>query len=288
MEKVSVIVPVYNDEKYLKQCIDSILNQTYSNIELILIDDGSTDNSPKICEDYRQRDDRVRVLHKENGGVGSSRNAWLAMATGEYVLFVDNDDWLLENHIEDLYNNLKKHDSDIAVGNFNEFNEERSSFLYWINENDYFEKCYSPEEWFKMEYKTEFYNISMVFVVPWGKLYKRELFKDIVYPTDAKVEDDLTTWKVYLLADNISYINKSFYTHRILNASVTAQVDKASVFPVKAVEERISLLRSIGFDTTDEEKAYEKRLGIMPKDANYLKSRDAKQKLAILKKYREK
>lgn len=288
MEKVSVIVPVYNDEKYLKQCIDSILNQTYSNIELILIDDGSTDNSPKICEDYRQRDDRVRVLHKENGGVGSSRNAGLAMATGEYVLFVDNDDWLPENHVEDLYDNLKKNDSDIAVGNFNEFNEERSSFLYWINENDYFEKCYSPEEWFKMEYKTEFYNISMVFVVPWGKLYKRELFKDIVYPTDAKVEDDLTTWKVYLLADKISYINKSFYTHRILNASVTAQVDKASVFPVKAVEERISLLRSIGFDTTDEEKAYEKRLGIMQNDANYLKSRDAKQKLAILKKYREK
>lgn len=91
-EKVSVIVPVYNDEKYLADCVDSILHQSYQNLELILVDDGSTDNSAQICEDYRERDDRVRVLHKVNGGVGSSRNAGLAMATGDYILFVDNDD----------------------------------------------------------------------------------------------------------------------------------------------------------------------------------------------------
>lgn len=121
-----------------------------------------------------------------------------------------------------------------------------------------------------------------------GKLYKRELFKDIVYPIDAKVEDDLTTWKIYLLADKIAYMNKSIYTHRILNASVTARVDKSSVFPAEAVEQRISLLKSIGFDTTEEEKAYEKRLTLLQFDDDYLKSRDAKQKLAILKKYRKK
>ncbi|MEK2461709.1 glycosyltransferase family 2 protein [Lactobacillus gasseri] len=265
----------------------AFLNQTYSNIELILIDDGSTDNSPKICEEYRQKYDQVRVLHKKNGGVGSSRNAGVAMASGDYVLFVDNDDWLPETHIEDLYNLLKKNNADIAVGNFNEFDEEKSAFLYWMNENDYFEKCYSPKDWFKLEYRTAYYNMSMVFVVPWGKLYKRDLFKDIVYPIDAKVEDNLTTWKIYLLADKIVYMNKSIYTHRILNASVTAQVDKSSVFPSEAVEQRISLVKSIGFDTTEEEKACEKRSTLLQFDDDYLKSREAKQKLAILKKYRE-
>lgn len=154
-----------------------------------------------------------------------------------------------------------------------------------MNENDYFEKCYLPEDWFKLEYRTAYYNMSMVFVVPWGKLYKREVFKDIVYPINAKVEDDLTTWKIYLLADKIAYMNKSSYTHRILNSSVTAQVDKSSVFPAEVVEQRIGLLKSIGFDTTEEEKAYEKRLTLLQFDDDYLKSRDAKQKLAILKKY---
>ena len=107
-EKVSVIVTGYNYEKYLDQCVNSILNQTYSNIELILVDDGSTDNSPKICEEYRQKYDQVRVLHKKNGGIGSSRNAGLAMASGDYVLFIDNNNWLTETHIEDWCNLLEK------------------------------------------------------------------------------------------------------------------------------------------------------------------------------------
>ena len=93
-KKVSVIIPIYNDEKYLEQCLDSVIKQTYKNLEIILIDDGSTDRTPEICEQYRERDSRIRVFHKKNGGVGSSRNAGLAMATGDYVLFVDDDDFI--------------------------------------------------------------------------------------------------------------------------------------------------------------------------------------------------
>lgn len=278
MEKISVIIPVYNDEKYLAQCLDSVLKQTYSNLEIILVDDGSTDSIPEVYEKYAN----IRILHKKNGGVGSSRNAVLEMATGEYILFVD-DDLLSETHIEELYNLLKKNDADIAVGNFNHFIEEKRAYGIWLKEDDYFEKTYTPEEWFTVEYETVPYNRSIIFAVPWAKLYKRSLFENIVYPIDARVEDDLTTWKIYLLADKIAYMNKAIYTHRIFENSVSAQANKTAVFPLEAVEERISLLSQLGFDITREISAYCYRLQICIdtalKDGDYLKYCNVKQKI---------
>lgn len=291
MEKISVIIPVYNDEKYLAQCLDSVLRQTYSNLEIILVDDGSTDSTPELCEKYREKYDNIRILHKKNGGVGSSRNAGLEMATGEYILFVDHDDLLSETHVEELYNLLKKDNADIAVGNFNHFIEEKRAYGIWLKEDDYFEKTYTPEEWFTVEYETVPYNRSVIFAVPWAKLYKKSLFENIVYPINARVEDDLTTWKIYLLADKIAYMNKAIYTHRIFENSVSAQANKTAVFPLEAVEERISLLSQLGFDITREISAYRYRLQICIdtalKDGDYLKYRNAKQKMAILKKYKK-
>lgn len=291
-EKVSVIIPVYNDEKHLKQCVESVLTQTYTNLEIILVDDGSTDHTPEICEEYREKYDQIRVLHKKNGGVGSSRNAGLALATGEYVLFVDNDDWLEKHHIEELYKLAKENNVDIAAGNFNIFYEDTSTFSYWINDDTYFKKVYSIKEWFSLQYRTDFYNMSVVFTVPWDKLYKRSLFKNIVYPEDAPVEDDLTTWKVYLLANKIAYENKAIYTHRKIKSSVTASVSETDVFPLRSIEERIAILRLIGFDTSKEEAAYRYRLTLWKKHAldkgEYLKYRNTLQKLAILKKWENK
>lgn len=131
MEKISVIIPVYNDEKYLAQCLDSVLRQTYSNLEIILVDDGSTDSTPELCEKYREKYANIRILHKK---------------MGEYILFVDHDDLLSETHIEELYKLLKKNDADIAVGNFNHFIEEKRAYGIWLKEDDYFEKTYTPEE----------------------------------------------------------------------------------------------------------------------------------------------
>lgn len=291
-EKVSVIIPVYNDEKYLKQCVESVLTQTYTNLEIILVDDGSTDHTPEICEEYREKYDQIRVLHKKNGGVGSSRNAGLALATGEYILFIDNDDWLEKYHIEELYKLAKENNADIAAGNFNIFYEDTSTFSYWLNDDTYFKKVYSIKEWFSLQYRTDFYNMSVVFTVPWDKLYKRSLFKNIVYPEDAPVEDDLTTWKVYLLANKIAYENKAIYTHRKIKSSVTASVSETDVFPLRSIEERIAILRLIGFDTSREEAAYRYRLTLWKKHAldkgEYLKYRNTLQKLAILKKWKNK
>lgn len=291
MEKVSVIIPVYNDEKYLEKCLNSVINQTYKNLEIILIDDGSTDGTAEICEHYKDKDDRIRILHKQNEGIGSSRNAGLSMATGDYVLFVDGDDWIASNHIEELYKLLKKNDADIAVGNFEEYKQKGNVFTYWINEKQYFEKCYSIKDWFKLEYDSAFFNLSLVFVVPWDKLYKRSLFTNITYPAAKTTEDDFTTWKIYLLANKIAYENKAIYYHRVYEGSISSKFDKSKVYPIESVEERIAVLKMIGFDTSLEEDALLWRLGVARdnalKSGNYIKYRDAVQKLKILEKYKK-
>lgn len=294
MEKVSVIIPVYNDEKYLHQCVDSVLKQTYHNLEVILVDDGSTDQSPTICEEYRQQDSRVRVMHKKNGGVGSSRNAGLSMATGKYILFVDNDDWLDERHIEQLHKLLKEKNADIAVANFSIFHPENGVFSFFVTQKDYYQKDYTPAEWTGIQY-TSHYNLSQVYTVPWCKLYKRELFNNVQYPLKAKVEDDLTTWKVYFKANKISFMNKAIYVHRLFADSVTAKVDKTSLFPLTSIEQRIAFMRSanldpdqIKIDIANEKDAYYWRLNVY---RNHLNSQNKRQyydaifKQRILRKY---
>ncbi|WP_227166600.1 glycosyltransferase, partial [Enterococcus faecium] len=114
MCEISIIVPVYKVEKYLRKCVDSILAQTFTDFEVILVDDGSPDNSGKICDEYAEKDNRVRVIHKENGGLSSARNAGIDVARGKYLGFVDSDDYIDEDMYEILYENLKIHDADIS------------------------------------------------------------------------------------------------------------------------------------------------------------------------------
>lgn len=286
--KISIIIPVYNGEKYLAKCIESALEQTYRNIELILIDDGSTDQSYSICEHYRQIDHRVRLLHKDNGGIGSSRNAGLAMASGEYVTFMDNDDWLPGDAIEKLYNLAQEHNADIAIGNFSLFSEKKQKVYVKFSEADYYVKEFTPEEWMKYQYESR-YDFSQVFTVPWGKIYKRDLLANITYPVHTKVEDDLTTWKIYLLANKIVYAHDTVYVERYFQDNVSSLTDQTALFPVEAPAERIALLTALGMDVSEEINAYLIRLYIVRKNAlkegNILAYRDAVQKLAILKKY---
>ncbi len=117
MELISVIVPVYNAEKYLIRCVDSIRNQTYANLEIILVDDGSPDNCPNMCDEFAVQDSRIKVIHKQNAGQGLARNDGLDIASGVYVTFVDSDDWIGLDHIENLYNAVKLNDADVALGN---------------------------------------------------------------------------------------------------------------------------------------------------------------------------
>ncbi len=117
MELISVVVPVYNAEKYLLRCVQSIQNQTYKNLEIILVDDGSPDNCPSMCDEFAKADNRIKVIHKENGGQGLARNDGMNIATGEYITFVDSDDWVALDHIENLYKALKKANAEMVIGN---------------------------------------------------------------------------------------------------------------------------------------------------------------------------
>lgn len=284
MEKVSVIVPVYNAGDYLERCIDSVLSQTYSHLELILVNDGSTDHSGAICDRYVAQDSRVRVFHKENAGVGATRNFALEQVTGDYLLFVDNDDWLDENHIQELYQQMLKTGADISGANFVEYVDETSQFLFYVGASDYFEKVYTPFDWFENQYEGTF-NLSQCFTVPWGKLYKASLFDTIVYPSNRSVEDDFTTYKVYLKANKIAFMNKALYTHRKLTTSVTKSVDLTEVYPLESIEERVMILTLANApkNLIDlEKKAYEWRLAIH-KEAHFNAGRKEAYKQALTK-----
>ena len=167
---VSIIVPVYNAEKYLKRCVDSILVQDYSNIELILMDDGSTDASGTICDDYAKQDGRVRVVHKENTGVSDTRNRALDLAEGVYVQFLDSDDWIVPEATRLLVQTMEKYDCDMVISDFYRVAGERLAQKGDIEEN----RVLSRQEFAAcmIENPADFY-----YGVLWNKLYKREIIE---------------------------------------------------------------------------------------------------------------
>lgn len=289
-EKISVIVPVYNQEAYLEQCIDSILSQSYQDLELILVNDGSTDGTVQILENYRQKDARVRVLNKLNGGIGSSRNAGLEMATGDYIVFVDNDDWIHEQQLEILHQKLLEYDAQIVVANFMKFRQEDSTFLLHLTDADYYEKSYTVPDWM-CEGTNPDVALNTCFTVPWSKIYRRELFENIVYPENRPVEDDLTTWKVYLNADKIVYLNQALYYWRQIGSSKSQNVNNADLYPVEAAEERIALKALLGLDYSKDLVAYKKRLvnargyALKAGSTGIQRYRNAVLKLKLLEKY---
>lgn len=259
MEKVSVIVPVYNGEKHLRQCVESIMAQDYKNLEILLINDGSTDGSALLCEQLRKQDRRVRVVHKvKNEGLGAARNTSLEVATGDYIVFVDADDWIDPNHVSDLHELLTRTGSDVAISNFTQYYEETGQFNLHIAADDYYEAVYSPEEWFAFQYGVG-HNISLCFTVPWSKMYKKSLFDYILYPTDGFGEDDRTTWKTYLAAEKIAYMHRSSLIYRVNAGSMTQTADQATIFSTEPVAERIEVLGLLGFDLTKEIAAYKWR-----------------------------
>ncbi|MCK4025850.1 glycosyltransferase family 2 protein [Streptococcus sp. 32226D021BW] len=259
MEKVSVIVPVYNGEKHLRQCVESIMAQDYKNLEILLINDGSTDGSALLCEQLRQQDRRVRVVHKvKNEGLGAARNTSLEVATGDYIVFVDADDWIDPNHVSDLHELLTRTGSDVAISNFTQYYEETGQFNLHIAADDYYEAVYSPEEWFAFQYGVG-HNISLCFTVPWSKMYKKSLFEYILYPTDGFGEDDRTTWKTYLAANRIAYMHRSSLIYRVNAGSMTQTADQATIFSTEPVAERLEVLGLLGFDLSREIAAYKWR-----------------------------
>lgn len=213
IDKVSIIVPIYNVEKYLPKCIESIIVQTYTNLEIILVNDGSPDNSRIICDEYSKKDHRIKVINKENGGLSDARNTGLDVATGDYISFIDSDDYIHEEYCETLLNLLKKFDADIAQCEFLKVYEKG------IN-NFNIETCAVEQKITVLSNKdvlNNLYNEHYIStVVVWNKLYKRELFEQIRFPKGKVHEDEYTTYKVLFGTKKVVCTSKqmNFYLQR--------------------------------------------------------------------------
>ena len=195
--KISVIIPVYNVEKYVETSILSICAQSYPNIEILVVDDGSTDDSGKICDRLAQNDNRIKVFHKENGGQGSARNLALEHAEGEYVCFLDSDDIAKPDYIQFLYDMMKRNELDIAACNYELYDEDGRLLRIKNEGNGYFE--YSSVDAINSMWYGGPINIG-----PWAKLYKMSLWKDIRF-RECFAEDLATMHKIFIGARKIGY-----------------------------------------------------------------------------------
>lgn len=207
---ISVIIPVYNVEKYLKECLDSVINQTHKNIEIILIDDGSTDNSGKICDEYRKKDDRIIVIHKSNEGLSSARNDGLIHAKGKYIQFIDSDDYVNRDMLEITYSIIKKYNADVVTFSH-----------YILNDGKAICDCSKEEKVLnKMEAMKELLLDNKIRNYSWEKLWKKELFQDIKFPEGKKFEDIATTPFLFEKANKIILYDYPQYYYRQRQGSI--------------------------------------------------------------------
>ena len=241
---ISVIVPVYRVEKYLERCVKSILSQTYKNLEVILVDDGSPDQCPAICDACAEKDARVKVIHQENKGLSGARNAGIDAASGEYLVFVDSDDYVSPHFIEELYQLLQ--DTGCAIGQCrfsyvkgNGLVEEGDSAFCIYRGESLMEQLYGPEE------------KATCFVVAWNKLYRAELFKEtgIRYPEGRIHEDEATTYRLFHEAKKLAFLDRALYGYYTENGgSITSVFSAKRLQWLTAHEERIAFFKKNGYE----------------------------------------
>ena len=226
MEKISVVVPVYNVEKYIDKCIMSLINQTYKNIEIILVDDESTDKSGTICDEYAKKYKNVKCVHKKNGGLSDARNNGIENATGEYISFVDSDDFVSNDFIEFMYSNLKKNGCLISACGFCHYYDDGTiKKINFENVESKFSKIDSQKYLNIMGY----FNASAC-----NKLFKKELFNDIKFPKGKTSEDLYIIYKLLDKANGIYYSSKIKYFYRQRNGSITKNIKKINTDVIDA------------------------------------------------------
>lgn len=204
-ELISIIVPVYRVEKYLSRCIDSIIAQTYKTLEIILVDDGSPDGCPEICDSYAERDNRVYVIHKKNGGLSDARNAGIEAAHGKYLGFVDSDDYIHPKMYQRLWEKLKKEDADAAMCDIEKV-YDMSPVFHEIAEDE--TEIFNGIQAVKNILDKQLHVIS---VISCGKLYKAELFEKVRFPFGKLHEDEFTTYRLYYKCSKVVLLHGKYY-----------------------------------------------------------------------------
>lgn len=236
---ISIVIPVYNVKKYIKKCIESVVNQTYPNLEIILVDDGSNDGSEKICDEYSAKYHNISVIHKKNGGLSSARNAGIDVAKGKYIGFVDSDDFIDERMYEILYKNMIKENADISLCNIYKFKNENE-----IHKTTQEEKIKTFEG---IDIQKNLQNNYFVMVVAWNKLYKKDLFKTIKYP-DGKIIEDAAIIHYLLAASNkVVMTNLELYYYFQRDNSIMHNSNEKLLDELDALYDRIKFYEKKGY-----------------------------------------
>ena len=235
---ISVIIPVYKVENYLCRCVDSVLEQTYTNMEIILVDDGSPDNCPVMCDEYARQDSRVKVIHQENAGLSGARNAGIDMAQGQWLAFVDSDDYLAADFLERLYQACVDTGSSLSVCRW-EYVRGETIPEHGTGET----RVYTGREMLANLYVPD----GAYFVVAWNKLYRKELFEDIRYPLGRIHEDEATTYRIYDKVKKAAYLDRSLYGYFVTPVSITRGFNPKRMDWVTAVAERLDFFEQKGY-----------------------------------------
>lgn len=217
MPLISIIVPVYNVEKYLTRCLESIINQTYKTLQIILVDDGSTDRSGLLCDQYAQRDNRIEVIHKKNGGLSDARNAGLDCARGEFIGFVDSDDYIIVDMYEALYDAMQRYDADVACcGRIDIFEagEARYTKRFLLSKEQYFGQ---------KEAIRELCTAKTMDFASWDKLYRAKLYDGLRFPKHKVSEDIPVIYEIFKNSTGIVHIGRAKYCYCHRDDSITGK-----------------------------------------------------------------
>lgn len=240
MATISVIVPVYKVEPYIRRCVDSILEQTFTDFELILVDDGSPDNCPAICDEYAQKDSRVHVVHQENGGLSAARNAGIDWAfinsDSRWFTFIDSDDWVHSRMLESLYTTSMEQRVAVSLCGYAETTGENIE----IDQCELHGTLWKPEEFYSEQ--------TVAATVAWGKLYKRDCFSQIRYPAGKLHEDEFTTYKILFAQPKIAVISAPLYFYyNNPNSITTSAWMPRRMDAIQAFDEQLAFFESSGF-----------------------------------------
>ena len=233
---ISIVVPVYNVEKYVKRCVESILNQTYKEFELIIVDDGSTDQSSNICDELKEKDKRILVIHQENGGLSAARNRGLMEATGEYITYIDSDDYVDSSYLEILYKNAVRYQADVSVCGYR---------LVW---EDHTEKRTGEEKEAEKQYsgleaaREIVANNKRSMITAWGKLYHCKLRELLLYPEGRLHEDEFVTYKVLYQAKKVVETAQPLYNYFQRGKSIMN-----NGYSKRRLDKVVALKEAIGF-----------------------------------------
>ena len=240
---ISVVIPIYNVSPYLRLCLESVENQTYPYFEVLLINDGSRDDSKDICQEFINKDKRFRYFEQENLGISAARNTGIVNSNGEFITFIDGDDFVDPNYLEELYHAALKNDSEIVIGSYKEFNENDNN--YYIYVFDDIEEHFNQNELIQKR--------GIEFETSWGILFHKRLFEHIRFPVGKSIGDCFTNYKLFMESCKASYIHKDFYIHRIRKGSLSTQLTEKYFTDVfEALLERVATLVLLGMDISEE------------------------------------